>query len=112
MLITKESFIYYTTKFKEAYEEQQRFNDALRPFFERPICKYRDDLFDTYESMLVAMSECEEEDGIFSWWLFESPKDNKIITVRTPGFGDEEVFDCSSAEGLYEYLVYMYHKEK
>ena len=109
MLITKERFIYYVNQFKEAYEEQQRFNDALKPFFDYPMCKYRDNLFDAFESMLVAMSECEDEDGIFSWWLFQS--DDKVITVRTPGFGDEEVFDCSSAEGLYNYLVYMYHKE-
>ena len=32
MLITKERFIYYTNKFKEAYEEQQRFNDAPKAF--------------------------------------------------------------------------------
>lgn len=112
MLITKDEFLHFANRLKHCYEEREAFHKALGPYFERPIVCYGQRAIDGLEDLLVCVSECEEEDGIFSWWLFESPKDNKIITVKIPGSNDEEVFDCSSAEGLYEYLVYMYHKEK
>lgn len=112
MLVSKEKFIYYLSKYKEAWEEQKKFHDALRPFFDRPLCTYRESLFDAYEELLVEISECYDDDGIFSWWLIESPNDDKLITVKTPGFDDVEVFDCSSVEGLYNYLCYMYDKKE
>lgn len=111
MLISKARFIYYVQKFKEAYEEQRRFHDALRPYFDFPNCTYRDDLFGAYESMLVAISECEDEDGIFSWWVENHPNDSKLITVRDTSTGDETVYDVESIEGLYDYLYDMYHHE-
>ena len=111
MLVSKARFIYFVQKFKEAHEEQLRFHDALRPFFDFPVCTYRDELFLAYESMLTAISECEDEDGIFSQWVENHPNESKIITVRNTATGDEEVFDVESIEGLYAYLYYMYHKE-
>ena len=49
MLISKVRFIYYLDKYKQDYEERKRFHDALRPFFDFPICNYRDDLCTAYE---------------------------------------------------------------
>ena len=109
MLVSKARFIYYVQKFKDAYEEQRRFHDTLRPFFDFPVCTYRDDLFNAYESVLVTISECEDEDGIFSWWVENHPNDNKLITVRDTTTGDEKVYDVESVEGLYDYLYDMYH---
>ena len=40
MLISKEKFINYLNKYKEAWEEQERFHRALTPFFDFPVCKY------------------------------------------------------------------------
>jgi hypothetical protein len=108
MLISKEKFINYLNKYKEAYEEQQKFQDALRPFFDSPVCKYQDNLMLAYEELLVEVSECEE-DGIFSWWLYEGHLDNAIISVTdTTNNKTTTDFEVSTPEGLYNYLVYMY----
>jgi hypothetical protein len=111
MLVSKVQFIYYLQKYKEAYEEQRRFHDALRPFFDFPVCTYQDNLFNAYESLLVAVSECEDEDGIFSWWVENHPNEPKTITVRDVNTGDETVYDVESAEVLYSYLYDMYHHD-
>ena len=91
MLVSKARFICFLQKYKDAYEEQRRFHDALRPFFDFPVCTYQDDLFNSYESMLVAISECEDEDGIFSWWVENHPNDDKCITVKDIYTGDEKL---------------------
>lgn len=109
MLITKDQFCHFVNRYKHCLEEQDEFTNALMPWFGDPIVKYMQQAIDGLEELLVVVSECDEEDEIFSWWATEDV--DKCITVKTPGFGDEEVFDCETAEGLYEYLYYMYHKE-
>lgn len=112
MLISKEKFINYLNKYKEAWEEQERFHDALRPFFDFPVCKYRDNLMDAYEDLLVDVSECREyEDGIFSWWLYESPNDNKLITIKEKD-GTTVEYNVAAPEALYNYLVTCYGNKK
>ncbi len=111
MLISKDRFIHYVTMYKEAFEEQDRFHNALKPFFDFPVCNYMSSLIDSYESLLVEVSECQDEDGIFGWWIFESPKEDKTITVQHQPSGDIEVYDVSTADGLYNYLYDMYHSE-
>ena len=110
MLISKEKFISYLNSYKESYDEQNRFHTALRPFFDFPVCKYRDNLMTAYEELLVDVCECSDEDGIFSWWLYDSDPDNKIITVKEKD-GTTTKYDVSSPEGLYNYLVTYYGKE-
>ena len=109
MLISKEKFINYLNEYKAAGKEQSKFHAALRPFFDSPICKYRDNLMTAYEELLVDVSECHEEDGIFSWWLYES-NDNRIITVKEKD-GTINKYDVTTAENLYKYLVTYYGKE-
>lgn len=112
MLISKEKFINYLSKYKEAWEEKDRFHKALEPFFDLPIVKLGDNLIDAYEELLVEVSECgEHEDGIFSWWYWESPNDDKIITVKEKD-GTEVEYDVTTAEGLYDYLVTYYGETK
>lgn len=111
MLISKEQFIYFANKFKQAHEEQKKFHGAIRPFFDFPVCTYRDDLANAYESLLVAVCECYDEDGIFGWWVENHPNNSKLITVRDTTTGDEDVYDVEPVEGLYNYLYDMYHKE-
>lgn len=109
MLISKEKFINYLNAYKAAGEEQDKFHIALRPFFDSPICKYRDSLMTAYEELLVDVSECHEEDGIFSWWLYES-SDDRIITVKEKD-GTITKYDVTTAEGLYKYLITYYSQE-
>jgi len=112
MLISKAQFIYYVTKYKEAYEEHKRFHDALRPFFDFPVCNYQDDLFTAYESLLVAVSECyDEKTDLFYWWVSEHPNDSKIITVEHQPGGERVEYNVETAEGLYNYLYDMYHHD-
>ena len=111
MLISKEKFINYVNKYKEAWEEQERFQDALRPFFDFPVCTYRDNLMNAYEQLLVEVSECGNEDDIFSWWLFESPNDSKVISVKEKD-GTTIKYDVTTPEVLYDYLVTCYGNQK
>ena len=111
MLISKEKFINYLNKYKEAWEEQERFHDALRPFFDFPVCTYRDNLMTAYEELLVEVSECQEEDDIFSWWLYESPDDDNVITV-TAKDGTVSEYNVTTPEGLYNYLITYYGDNK
>lgn len=111
MLISKEKFINYLNKYREAYEEQKRFYDALRPFFDSPECTYKDGLMEAYEELLVDVSECEDEDGIFTWWLFESSSGSKTIEVAEHGKKSRK-FDVTTSEGMYDYLVCMYGGNK
>ena len=112
MLISKEKFINYLSKYKEALEEKDRFQDALEPFFDFPVVKLGDSLIDAYEGLLVEVSECGSyEDGIFSWWYWESPNDGKIITVKEKD-GTKVDYDVTTAEGLYDYLVTYYGDKK
>ena len=110
MLISKDQFLHFVNRLKHCYEERDKFHDALRPYFERPMVSYGQKAIDGLEELLVCVSECEDEDDIFGWWLTENV--DKVITVKTPGFGDEDTFDCTTAEGLYTYLYEMYHKDK
>lgn len=111
MLISKEKFINYVNKYKEAWEEQKRFQDALRPFFDFPVCTYRDNLMNAYEQLLVEVSECDNEDDIFSWWLFESPNDSKVISIKEKD-GTTVEYDVTTPEVLYDYLVTYYGNQK
>ena len=111
MKISKEKFIDFVTKYKNAFDEQAEFQAALRPFFESPICTYQSSLLNAYEELLVEVCGCEEEDGIFSWWLLESPADNKIITVKHYPTEDTTIYDATSVEGLYDYLYDTYSEE-
>ena len=110
MLISKEKFINYLNKYKEAFEEQERFQEALKPFFDFPVCTYRDNLFDAYAELLVEVCECQDEDDIFGWWLFESPKEHKLIVI-TDKDGSVIEYDATTPEGLYNYIVARYGKE-
>ena len=111
MLISKARFLYYVGEYKKDYEERCLFHEALRPYFDFPVCNYRDGLCSAYESLLTAVSECEDEEGIFEWWVENNPNDSKLITVRDTKTGDETVYDVESAEGLYNYLYDMYHHD-
>lgn len=107
MLISKDQFLHFVNRYRNCYIEQNALHEALRPFIERPIITYGQKAIDGLEEMLVCVSECEEEDGIFWWWVHEDV--DKLIVVKDAVTGDEEEFDVESAEGLYNYLYYMYH---
>lgn len=110
MLISKEKFIYYLNKYKEAYEEENRFHEALRPFFDFPVCTYMSGLMSSYENLLGVVSECEEcEDGIFSWWL--NPREDKTIIVQDTKSGAKINYNVETSAGLYKYLYDMYHHD-
>ena len=109
MLIDKDKFIYFANRYRNCYVERDALCSALKPFIENPIITYGKKALDSLEEFLVCVSECEDDDGIFWWWVNEDV--DKVITIRDPETGDEDEFDVGSAEGLYWYLYYMYHKE-
>ena len=111
MLITRDQFLHFANRYKHCVEEQKKFHDAIRPYFDFPVCNYLQQAIDGLEELLTVVSECEDEDGIFSWWVENHPNESKLITVRDPSTGDDRVFDVEPAEGLYDYLYYMYNKE-
>ena len=111
MLINKDQFLHFANRYKHCVEERRKFHDAIRPYFDFPICNYMQQAVDGLEELLTIVCECEDEDGIFSWWVENSPNDDKIIHVRDILSEDEKVYDVESAEGLYDYLYDIYHRE-
>ena len=109
MLITKDEFLHFAKRYRHCVEEQHKFHDAIRPYFDFPVCNYLQQAVNGLEDLLTVVSECEDEDGIFNWWVENHPNDSKLITVRDTSTGDETIYDVESAEGLYNYLYDMYH---
>lgn len=109
MLISKDQFIHFANRYKHCIDEQDKFHTALRPWFGDSGIRYLQKAVDGLEELLVLVSECEDEDGIFSWWVDSNT--DKIITVPQQPTGDIAHYDASTAEGLYNYLYDMYHHE-
>lgn len=109
MLISKDQFCHFVNRLKHCYEEQDKFHDAIKPFFDSPICNYMQQAIDGLDELLVVVSECEDEDDIFRWWIHECNEDNHILIVIDTSSGDETEYDVLTAEGLYTYLYDMYH---
>ena len=111
MLISKLQFLHFANRYKHCVEEQRRFHDAIRPYFDFPVCNYLQQAIDGLEDLLVVVSECDDEDGIFGWWAENHPNNDKCITVKGSKSGSETVYDVESTEGLYNYLYDMYHHD-
>ena len=111
MLISKIQFLHFANRYKHCVEEQKKFHDAIRPYFDFPVCNYLQQAISGLEELLTVVSECEDEDGIFSWWVENHPNDDKLITVKDTKSGDETVYNVESAEGLHNYLYDMYHHD-
>jgi hypothetical protein len=111
MRISKEKFSYFVNKYKAAMEEMDHFHEALRPYFDSPVCRYQSELLAAYEELLVEISECADEDAIFSWWVNEPQQDqsNSVITVQNTKSGEIAEYNVHTTEGLYNYLFDMYH---
>jgi hypothetical protein len=66
---------------------------------------------DGLDELLVVVSECDDEDDIFRWWIHECNDYNCILTVQDTATGEKTDYDVKSTEGLYNYLYDMYHHE-
>lgn len=108
MLINRDQFLHFANRYKHCREEQEKFQVALRPFFDSPVCRYLQKAIDGLEDLLVVVSECQDEDGIFWWWA--DAQENKIIEVRDTE-GITKLYDVETAEGLYNYLYDLYHHD-
>ena len=111
MLISKEQFIHSVTEYAICRKEQEMFQNALRPYFESPVCTYLDNAIEALKNLLVVVSECESEDDIFTWWYDEVDKDNRWIKVQDTSSGNVTEYDVMTPEGLYNYLYDMYHHD-
>ena len=111
MLITKEQFCHSVNEYAICRKEQEMFQNALRPYFESPVCTYLDSAIEALRKLLVVVAECEDEDDIFGWWYDEVNVDNRYITVQDTKTGDNTEYDVLTVEGLYNYLYDMYHHD-
>lgn len=111
MLISKDQFCHFVNRLKHCYEEQDKFNEALGPYFERPIVTYGQKAIDGLEELLITVCECENEDDIFVWWIHECDEDNCILTIEDTSTGIKTEHNVLTVEGLYNYLYDMYHHD-
>ena len=109
MLISKDQFLHFANRYKHCVEEQRKFHEAIRPYFDFPVCNYLQQAISGLEELLTVVCECEDEEGIFAWWVENHPNEPKTITVRDTKTGDDTIYDVESVEGLYSYLYDMYH---
>lgn len=90
--------------YKDYLEQCDKFNDALKPYFENsPIFILGDNILQNYDKMLVDLCGCQEDPDIFWWWLTDNSE--KKITVTEKSTGEKIVYDVESPEGLYDYLL-------
>lgn len=111
MLISKDQFLHFANRLARCHVEQEAFHNDLRKYFDSPVCNYLQSAIDGLEELLVVVSECDEEDDIFSWWINECDKDNCILTVQDTRTGNKTEYNVLTAEGLYNYLYDMYHHD-
>lgn len=110
MLISKEQFCHFVNRYKHCIEEQDNFNKAVHPFGSIDL-NIGDEALEGLSELLVIVSECENEDDIFFWWIHECDEDNHILTVTDASNDNETEYDVLTPEGLYNYLYDMYHHE-
>ena len=110
MLISKDQFCHFVNRYKHCIEEQDNFNEAIRPFGSIDL-NIGDKALEGLSELLVIVAECEAEDDIFYWWAIECNEDNHILTVQNTTTGEETEYDVLTAEGLHNYLYDMYHHD-
>ena len=101
-MLSFEVFSEMVTRWKHSVEEIYTFEEAMSPFFERsPIVTMNQDVRDALSQLICIECGLKKDSDILWWWAFENV--DKKITVKDRG--KETVYDVSTLEGLYKYIL-------
>ena len=94
-----ELFSEMVTRWKNSREELEKFENALKPFFESsPIFNLGEDTRKALEELICVSCGLDKDSDLLWWWAFEDV--NKIITTS-----DGKRYDVTTLEGLYKYIT-------
>ena len=95
-----ELFSEMVTRWKNGREEVDKFEEAMKPFFDRsPIMTMGQDVRDALSELICVSCGLEKDSDLLWWWAFEQV--DKIIEVS----GGKK-YDVTTLEGLYLYILY------
>lgn len=94
-----ELFSEMVTRWKNAREEVDKFEEAMSPFFDRsPIMTMGQDVRDALSELICVSCGLEKDSDLLWWWAFETV--DKVIEVS----GGKK-YDVTTLEGLYQYIL-------
>ncbi len=94
-----ELFSEMVTRWKNAREEVDKFEEAMKPFFDRfPIMTLGQDVRDALSELICISCGLEKNSDLLWWWAFENV--DKVIEVS----GGKK-YDVTTLEGLYQYIL-------
>ncbi|MGN0006370.1 MAG: hypothetical protein ACI37Z_10465 [Candidatus Gastranaerophilaceae bacterium] len=101
----KETFCKYL-KIAERYLQQaDNASKALEAFTDGgAIFTLGDELFDNF-IILLGESVGDENGDTISWWLFDAPKNEKVVFVGTYGEEEQKKYNLATEEDLYDFLT-------
>lgn len=93
-----ELFSEMVTRWKNSQEEVDKFEEAMKPFFERfPIMTMGQDVRNALSELICVSCGLDKNSDLLWWWAFEDV--DKTITVS----GNKK-YDVTTLEGLYKYI--------
>lgn len=94
-----ELFSEMVTRWKNGREEVDKFEEAMKPFFDRsPILTLGQDVRDALSELICVLCGLEKDSDLLEWWAFEDV--DKILEVS----GGKK-YDVTTVEGLYQYIL-------
>lgn len=100
----KETFCKYLKTAERYLQQTDDASKALETFTDGAIITLGSELFDNFITLLGESVGEENGDTIF-WWLFDAPKDEKVIFVGTYGEEEQKKYNLVTEEDLYDFLT-------
>lgn len=98
-MLNFELFSEMVTRWKNGREEVDKFEEAMKPFFDRsPIMTLGQDVRDALSELICVSCGLEKDSDLLWWWAFENV--DKIIEVSSG-----KTYDVTTLEGLYRYIL-------
>lgn len=100
----KDTFIKYLKAIERYLSQVDNATEALSTFTDGgSIITLGDELLDNF-IVLLGESVGDEDGDTISWWLFDAPKDEKIIFVGNQG-EEPKKYNLLTEEDLYNFLT-------
>lgn len=94
-----ELFSEMVTRWKNGHEEVDKFEEAMKPFFDRsPIMTMGHDVRNALEQLIYVSCGLEKDSDLLWWWACEDV--DKVLEVS----GGKK-YDVTTLEGLYQYIL-------
>lgn len=106
MMLTKQEFIDYMNVIFDYQKQTEKFSYALTEVCNNPgiIVSLGDKLLNNYINLLTILMNDDVQ--TISWWLYDAPKNDKIIIETDTDTGKRKTYNVETIEDLYDYLCH------